>query len=325
MVRVLFLQDKGTPTNGLKQALESELRKRMEEKTDLRSFVPRYEHLVCVDSDGSVFDTMDLKHMQCFCPLYIEHFGLQSVTEYAKAAWEKVNLRSASRGIHRFRALLQVLDVLACQKEVLAQGLHVPRLEGLRAYISSGFPLHHEGMESYLKVHPQNKDIRSVLAWSRAVDEATAQKSQEALPFSGAKSALERMASVADVVVVSVAPRQVLAQEWQKNALLHTARLICGRESGNKQEIIAALKVHYAEEHVLMIGDAPGDRDAAFANDALFYPICVGEEEWSWREFETYLDAFVRGSYRSEKQNKLLEHFDALLPPIAQNSENKKS
>lgn len=297
----------------------------MEEKTDLCSFVPRYEHLVCVDSDGSVFDTMDLKHMQCFCPLYIEYFGLQSVAEYAKAAWERVNLRSASRGIHRFKALLQVMDVLACQKEVLAQGLHVPRLEGLRAYVSAGFSLHHAGMESYLKTHPQDQDIRKVLAWSRAVDEATAQKSREALPFLGAKSALERMASVADVVVVSVAPRQVLAQEWQENELLHTARLICGRESGNKQEIIAALKDHYAKDHVLMIGDAPGDRDAAFANDALFYPICVGEEERSWREFETYLDAFVRGNYRSEKQNKLLERFDALLPPITQSSESRES
>ena len=33
-------------------------------------------YLVCIDSDGCVFDTMEIKHKECFCPPYIKHFGL---------------------------------------------------------------------------------------------------------------------------------------------------------------------------------------------------------------------------------------------------------
>ena len=32
-----------------------------------------------------------------------------------------------------------------------------------------------------------------------------------------------------------------------------------------------------------MVGDAPGDRDAAFSNGVWFYPIVVGKEEISWK------------------------------------------
>ncbi len=29
------------------------------------------------DSDGCVFDTMELKHKECFCPTVIKHLGCQ--------------------------------------------------------------------------------------------------------------------------------------------------------------------------------------------------------------------------------------------------------
>ena len=45
-------------------------------------------YLVCIDSDGCVFDTMEIKHKECFCPAYIEHFGLQAVSKYARDAWD---------------------------------------------------------------------------------------------------------------------------------------------------------------------------------------------------------------------------------------------
>ena len=50
--------------------------------------------LVCIDSDGCVFDTMEIKHKECFCPAYIEHFGLQAVSNYARDAWDFANLYS---------------------------------------------------------------------------------------------------------------------------------------------------------------------------------------------------------------------------------------
>ena len=32
----------------------------------LAEFKPGHDRLVCIDSDGCVFDTMELKHKECF-------------------------------------------------------------------------------------------------------------------------------------------------------------------------------------------------------------------------------------------------------------------
>ena len=38
----------------------------------LRSFEPQTEFFVGVDSDGCVFDSMEVKHKECFCPMFIK-------------------------------------------------------------------------------------------------------------------------------------------------------------------------------------------------------------------------------------------------------------
>ena len=53
--------------------------------------------LVCIDSDGCAFDTMEIKHKECFCPSYINYFGLQAVSKYARDAWDFANLYSCWR------------------------------------------------------------------------------------------------------------------------------------------------------------------------------------------------------------------------------------
>ncbi len=35
--------------------------------TAIENFTPRHEFLVCIDSDGCAFDTMEIKHKECFC------------------------------------------------------------------------------------------------------------------------------------------------------------------------------------------------------------------------------------------------------------------
>jgi len=47
---------------------------------------------VGIDSDGCVFDTMEIKHKECFTPNIIKHWGLQAVSKYAREAAEFVNL-----------------------------------------------------------------------------------------------------------------------------------------------------------------------------------------------------------------------------------------
>ena len=71
----------------------------------------------------------------------------------------------------------------------------------------------------------------------------------------------------------------------------------------------------YAADRILMIGDAPGDRRAAEANDALFYPINPGHEEDSWQRFyDEALHKFLNGDYAGSYEAKLKAEFEKLLP-----------
>ena len=67
-------------------------------------------------------------------------------------------------------------------------------------------------------------------------------------------------------------------------------------------------------EKMLMLGDAPGDMEAAFKNGIHFYPIVAGEEENSWKELlDTYSDIFFEKGFDKELQDKLVEKMNKKL------------
>lgn len=91
---------------------------------------------------------------------------------------------------------------------------------------------------------------------------------------------------------------------------------MCGQEAGTKQYCIEQLKKKgaYPNDHVLMIGDAPGDLKAAEENDVLYYPIIPSKEEESWERFiNEAFDKFIEGTYRGEYQEKLIQEFFDVL------------
>ena len=90
--------------------------------TRCSTFTPQHEFLVGIDSDGCAFDTMELKHKECFIPNIINHWNLQGVSKFAREAAEFVNLYSTSRGINRFPALIETLEWLQKRPEVGAAG-----------------------------------------------------------------------------------------------------------------------------------------------------------------------------------------------------------
>src|SRR5258706_10610569 len=92
----------------------------------LRDFEPAREFFVGIDSDGCVFDSMEIKHKECFVPMYIKHFGLQAVSKYAREVWDFVNLYSKTRGANRFPALSRSLNLLLARPAVLARKVSVP-------------------------------------------------------------------------------------------------------------------------------------------------------------------------------------------------------
>ena len=78
----------------------------------LRDFKPSKELFVGIDSDGCIFDSMEIKHTECFAPMFIKHFELQAVSKFAREVWEFVNLYSKDRGANRFPALSRAIKLL---------------------------------------------------------------------------------------------------------------------------------------------------------------------------------------------------------------------
>jgi phosphoglycolate phosphatase-like HAD superfamily hydrolase len=116
------------------------------------------------------------------------------------------------------------------------------------------------------------------------------------------------------LLVVSATPNEALRREWEEHDLAKYVLAICGQETASKKESLANAK-KYPPRHTLMIGDAPGDYNAAVANDALFFPINPGAEEASWRRlFEEGIGRFFGGTFAGEYQDKLLAEFEAYLP-----------
>ena len=70
----------------------------------------RRDFLICVDSDGCVMDTMNIKHKKCFGPCIIEEWGLESRREKILKRWNEINLFSMTRGVNRFRGLAMMLE-----------------------------------------------------------------------------------------------------------------------------------------------------------------------------------------------------------------------
>lgn len=280
------------------------------------AFEKKHDFLVCIDSDGCMFDVMEVKHKECFCPAAVEHFGLQPVSKYARDAWDFVNLYSVWRGIHRLLALLKALDLLGERREVKERGFTPPRLETLRAYVADGGELSNAGLKAYLEEHPEAEDIRTTIAWSEDVNQRIARMVHGVPPFPWAREGLEMLAEKADVVVVSATQEKAVEREWTEHGLMKHLAAVCGQERGNKRKIIDSLKGAYAPDHVLMIGDAPGDRDAAHATGALFYPILPDAESESWRMLTESADAFFNGRYAGEMERGNIARFEATLPTV---------
>ena len=136
----------------------------------LQSFQPESDFFVGVDSDGCVFDVMELKHKECFCPAFINWFGLQGSAGQARETWEFVNLYSRSRGLNRFKAVAQALHLLNRRPEVVAQqGGEFPTA-ALDEWISNESKLGEPALKAYLTAHPEKdvepKVLERSLNWS---------------------------------------------------------------------------------------------------------------------------------------------------------------
>lgn len=245
----------------------------------LQNFEPAKAFLICVDSDGCAMDTMDIKHIRCFGPCMVEEWGLQSRQQEILDQWNQLNLYTMTRGINRFAGLAAAL------LQVHKAGCPIEGIEAFSAWVEQAKELSNKALKQ-APLFEQNKCFQKALCWSQKVNEAIdALPQQEKKPFAFANEGLAAAHAFADVAVVSSANREAVEEEWQLSGLLAHVDVLCCQDAGSKAHIIEQLKAKgYAADHILMVGDAPGDQAAAKKNGVYYYPILVGHEAESWQE-----------------------------------------
>ena len=272
------------------------------------------DFLICVDSDGCAMDTMDIKHHRCFGPAMIAEWGLEDWREPILKRWCEINLYTLTRGINRFRGLVQAL----C--EVDAGYTPIPGVYEFLEWVSEAKELSNRALEEKIKENESRGEDATVyrkalscsIATNRAIDELTDEEKQ---PFPGVRDALASLHEWADIAIVSSANLGAVLDEWEMCGLIEHTDTIASQNDGSKAYCIEALMQHgYAPSDVIMCGDAPGDLEAARKNRVLFFPILVGKEAESWAELATEGARRLRtGEFDGEYAEELVRRFNENL------------
>ena len=286
-----------------------------DKKELLKNFNKTHDFLVCIDSDGCAFDSMEVKHKECFAPNFINHWDLQAVAKQAREVWEFVNLYSSSRGKNRFQAVVIALDLLANRSSVRERGYAGPDLSSLRNWINKTPVLANSELEKVVEA-TSDPVLKKALDWSLGVNRYVEEIIRGVPPFNGLRPALEKAAEYADLMVVSATPLEALMREWEEHDLTGLVQVIAGQEMGTKADHIETVMTgRYNKHNVIKLGDAPGDLKSARDNGVLFYPIIPGKGEESWIRFkDEAFELFLNGAYGGEYEDKLIAEFEASLP-----------
>ena len=247
------------------------------------TFERKHDYLVCVDSDGCVMDTMNCKHFNCFGPCMVTEWGLEEWKDAILERWNVINLFSMTRGINRFKGLAMALG------EINEQYTPITGIAALQHWADTAPALSNDGVAKAAEeaTDPDAKLVLTkALAWSKAVNASIVKLPEELkVPYDGAREGLAAAHTFADVAMVSSANRDAVEEEWGKFGLLEHTDIVLAQDVGSKAACIKEmLKFGYDVNKVVMVGDAPGDCDAAEKNGVHYYPILVNHEKESWDE-----------------------------------------
>lgn len=220
----------------------------------LVDFEPTKKFFVGIDSDGCAMDAMDIKHHECFTPCYIKHWDLQPISTLARQTAIFVNLGSTTRGLNRWLALRQLLDLLRDRAEVAERGVVIPPYPELTEFIDSDHPLSDKGIAAFAEENPSDTISRAI-AWGDAVNASIADMVHGCGPFPGVKDAMEAMQAEVDCMTVSATPLHALTYEWNAHDIARYMKVIAGQEMGSKAE-----HVQYAAHGKYDAGQDPADR-----------------------------------------------------------------
>lgn len=289
----------------------------MDYQSVLKNLHPVSDYFIGIDSDGCVFDSMEVKQKEFFIPNALKHFDLFPISKILRETWEFVNLFSVYRGGNRFTSLIKVFELVNERSEIKESGFKLPDLSSLKEWVKIETRLGNATLRKYLDLN-YNPDLEKVMEWSESVNNDIRRWLRDIPPFPNSIVAIREISSAVDLIIVSQTPLDALQREWEEHGLIQFVKAIAAQEHGTKTEHIAlAAKGKYADDKILMIGDARGDMEAARNNGILFYPVLPGNEDKSWKRFlsESY-DKFKKGEYAGAYEESLLTEFNSVLPEI---------
>ena len=272
--------------------------------TSLNSFTPKHKYLICVDSDGCGMDTMTIKHEQAFGPAIIDIWPeLEPHRDKILQRWNAFNLYEITRGINRFKGLNKMLT------ELHEVGITVRGYTDIKSWVDTTPVFSNPELMRAIFKNPSQEGLKLMLSWSNKVNEYIDHLPSFG-PFPNVHNALAYASKFADIAIVSSANLSAVNHEWTTHHLTRYVTGMFAQEAGTKEHCIHVLKQSYSEGHVLMIGDAKGDLDAAMHNNVYFYPILAGHEASSWHAFkETYADHFQSNHFDTLMQEQLVKQF----------------
>ena len=237
------------------------------------------DYLVCVDSDGTVMDTMEEKHRNCFGPELVRAWAFFEDEEEILNEWYRINLYAPSRGINRFKGLAVLLEWIRKNKNIEVKGM-----DDYIDWVNHSGELSNDSLLREVK-RRNSECLKKALQWSKDVNYKITLLPKSSKPFKNVEMGLKVIEKYADIVVVSSANSQALEEEWKRNCLDGYVKMVLGQEAGTKKECIKhLLEKGYDKNNVLMLGDAIGDMEAAQANNVGFYPVLAGKEAESWKK-----------------------------------------
>lgn len=274
------------------------------------------DFLLCIDSDGCAFDTMNAKHKDCFAPMAITVFNIKEHTEDLKQLWSDVNLYSATRGLNRFKGI-----GIFIQKAVALNALQLSKKEdeALKQYLQwteTTQSLSNDSLKDFIS-KTENHLAEKILNWScLSSEKISALTYEQKKVFKSVEPALKKAQSYCDIAVVSSAPSMEIFSEWKNADLLDYIGNIFGQEAGSKTTVLANLTpLGYKPNNCLFLGDALSDLTAAKKNNYLFYPVIPDFEDECWQLLESaYLEKFLNNSYAGESEQALIQKLHKRLP-----------
>ena len=256
------------------------------------------EYIFCIDSDGCAMDTMTYKHQLFFGPLAAKVFDVPNQGCFLKK-WDEINLFSKTRGVNRFVGLVMGLEYAG-----------IVGIDALKQWVDSTLSLSNASLEKAIE-EKSSDDLKKALKWSREVNQHIKDYQGDVLAFSGVREGLAKLHELGKVYVVSSANREAVEEEWSNQGLLEYVDNLYCQDFGKKEDVIATLVAEgYSQDHVLMVGDSPGDLAAAEQNQVAFYPILVGKETESWKNLkDSFSQKFTNGNVTTEALEELKQAF----------------